>query len=211
MIIVFECLLRCGLSTNRFYHLHFYEAFFVLDLQCCFLLQPHCATSCNVSMTRNMASNPSQYIFNLIVYLEKSDGVLEVGQVEQVRCSPTDQGLSFQNHIVLCDNFFMMPSLFDSSLRRNIFATGTVRGTRVAFPTIVIGFKRGEHPKSTFFRQMHSSTHMAATSRFDSTPVSFLSTSASLVRVEIAMRWTHGVHKSTRSGILGAYVRCRFD
>lgn len=139
-------------------------------------------------------SNPSRYIFNLIPYLGKSGVTLEFGQGERIVHQLT-AGLANKGYTICCDNFFTSPSLFDGLLRRGIFATGTVTGRRIGFPTSLLGFKKGDHPKSTLFWQIHSSQRTAATTWFDSKPVSFLSTSADPLGLGIALCWSKGVRE----------------
>lgn len=61
------------------------------------------------------------------------------------------RGLGHKGHIVVCDNFFNSPLLFDSLLQRGICTTGTVKAGRVGYPTILSGFHKSEHPRSTLF------------------------------------------------------------
>lgn len=105
------------------------------------------------------------------------------------------RGLGHKSHTVVCDNFFTSPQLFHSLLERGIYATGTVQGKRVGFPTSLMGMKRGEHPRATLFWAMHRSHRMAATTWFDAKPVSFLSTSANPVGDAKALRWLQGERK----------------
>lgn len=140
----------------------------------------------------------TRYIFNLIPYLGKSGDQAESGQGERVVHQLTS-GLAHKGHTVCCDNFFTSPGLFDALLRRGIFATGTVMHNRIGFPSALCGFKKGDHPKSTLFWQMHSSGLMAATTWFDSKPVSFLRTSADPVGPGIALRWSQGVREEVET------------
>jgi hypothetical protein len=96
---------------------------------------------------------------------------------------------------VVCDNFFTSPQLFDSLLRRKIYATCTVKGRRIGFPSILCGFKKGEHPRSTLFWATYASRQMATTAWFDAKPVQFLSTSANPTGPVVAMRWLRGVRE----------------
>lgn len=139
-------------------------------------------------------SNPSRYIYNIIPYLGKSGGEAKEGQGEKV-VHQLRRGLGHRSHTVVCDNFFTSPQLFHGLLQRGIFATGTVKGNRVGFPSCLMGMKRGDHPRTMLFWQMHKSHRMAATTWFDSKPVSFLSTSAKPLGEATTMRWSQGVRE----------------
>lgn len=140
----------------------------------------------------------SGFIWNIIPYLGKGGGVAEAGLGERVVHQLT-AGLQNRGHSVCVDNFFTAPSLFDALLRRGIFATGTVKGYRIGFPSLLCGFKKGEHPRSTLFWATHSSGRMAASLWYDSQPVAFLSTSADPTGPAIARRWLKGVREDVQT------------
>jgi len=122
-------------------------------------------------------SNPSRYIYNVIPYLGKSGGEVELALGEKVVHQLTT-GLEHRSHTVVCDNFFTSPQLFYGLLQRGIFATGIVKGSCVGFPSCLMGMKRSEHPRTTLFWRMHKLHTMAASTWYDSKPLLFLSTSA---------------------------------
>ena len=63
-------------------------------------------------------------------------------------------------------------------------------------PSILLGFKRGEHERGTLFWQMHVSQRMAATTWYDAKPVIFLSTSQDPIREGVyAQRWIRGTRE----------------
>lgn len=96
-----------------------------------------------------LVCNPERYIYNLIPYLGAS-GVPEAGQGERVVCRLVS-GLEHKGHILVCDNFFTSPMLFDALLSRGVWATGTVKGARIGMPSLLLGLKRGEHPREAIF------------------------------------------------------------
>jgi len=108
-----------------------------------------------------LTSNPSHYIYNLQVYLG-SNGSTEHGLGARV-VNELVSSMSHKGHCVVVDNFFTSPELFDQLLERGIWATRNVNASRVGVPSILLGFKRGEHELGTLFWQMHSSQRMAAT------------------------------------------------
>lgn len=103
--------------------------------------------------------------------------------------------LDHKSHTIVCDNFFTSPQLFHGLLQWSIFATGTIQGNRVGFPSYRMGMKRGKHERSTLFWRMHKSHQMATTTWFDSKPISFLRTSVNLVGDAIALQWLQGTRK----------------
>jgi hypothetical protein len=141
-----------------------------------------------------LVCNPTRYIYNLIPYVGKSDEPDE-GQGSRIVHQLTT-GLQQKGHVVCCDNFFTSPHIFDGLLKRGIYATGTVVGKRIGFPTCLARFKRGEHPRETIFWQMHESRQMAASTWFDSKPVSFLSTHQNPLGPAQAHRWLNGVRQA---------------
>jgi len=60
-------------------------------------------------------SNPSRYIYNMIPYIGRDGGTVEEGQGQCVVHELT-RGLGHKGHVVVCDNFFTNPFLFDSLL-----------------------------------------------------------------------------------------------
>jgi len=59
-------------------------------------------------------STKSRYIYNIISYLNKQ-GEVDVGQSEHVVLDLIN-GLMYRKHVIVVDNFFTSPSLFDKLL-----------------------------------------------------------------------------------------------
>jgi hypothetical protein len=104
------------------------------------------------------------------------------------------QGLDRKGHIVVCNNFFIAPSLFEHLYNRGIYATGTLKEIRIGLPTALLGYSKGEFTQGTLFWRMHDRHYIAMTVWFDSKVVYLLSTLADPVGP-----WAHALH--WRNGI----------
>lgn len=139
-------------------------------------------------------STESRYIYNVIPYLEKQ-GAVDIGQSEHVVLDLI-HGLEYRKHIIVVDNFFTSPSLFEKLLDLGTYTIGTLKGPRIGVPSLLCGFKRGEHPRSTLFWLIHQDHKMAATTWFDSKSI-FLSTSSDPVAPgpPTCKCWVNGRHE----------------
>lgn len=136
----------------------------------------------------------SGFIWNVLPYLGKTGGEPELGLAEKVVHQLTVE-LQHRGHSVCVDNYFTSPSLFDALLHHGIFATSTVQGQRIGFPSMLSGFRKADHPRSTVFCATHSSGQMAASVWYDSKLVAFLNTSANPTGPAVAKRWLKGVRE----------------
>ena len=117
-----------------------------------------------------VADSGNGYFLDLQVYVGKEGSAVEYGLGERVVLQLSEKYRA-KGHRLFCDNFFTSPRLFLTFLDHNIYACGTVRQSRVDYPTDLrhLSLQVGDH----HFRQSHSLTAVVWQ---DKRPVHVLST-----------------------------------